>query len=276
MRSPLGPSILVVAAGLLASPALAGAWTQEKGDGYWQFSQRATRVGFYYDADGARVPIPTLTDLTSTFYFEYGASARVTPFAYVPFVERLTLASGDSLTSVADVDLGARIALLRKGRGVLSLQLTLGVPSGHSDPVQGLVTGDGEWNGIAMLQAGRSFAKAPVYISGEVGFNERTRGFSDEVRFGGEVGWTFHPRWSLTGRIRGVRSLHDGRPDAGTGTLGLYANDVEYLILTPQIAFSFRKDAWIAATVDTANGVRNSIGGPTYAITVSWKSRAAR
>ena len=269
-------AIVVSLAALVLSPAFAGAWTQEAGEGYWQFSQRATRVDFYYDADGARVPIPTLTDLTSTFYFEYGASRRVTPFAYVPFLEHQTLASGASLTGVADIDLGARIALLRKGRGVLSLQITLGIPTGHSEPVEGLATGDGEWNGIAMLQAGLSFAKAPVYISGEVGFDERTRGFSDEFRYSGEVGWTFHPRWSLTGRIRGVRSLHNGRPDAGTGTLGLYANDVEYLIFTPELAFAFRKDAWIAATVDTANGARNSIGGPTYAITVSWKSRAAR
>jgi hypothetical protein len=276
MRALVWCAVLVaVAAG---SPARAGAWPQEEGGGYWKFEQRATRVDFYEGADGEEVRIPTLFDAITSFYGEFGVTDRITPFAYVPFLEHLSLddAPGTSLTRPADCDLGVRIGVLKKGRGVMSVQLTLGVPSGDSTPEAGLVTGDGEWNLIAVLQGGGSFAKAPVYLSGELGFNARTRGYSDEVRFAAEVGWTFHPRWSLTGRVRGVFSLDDGRDDVGHDTLGLHANDVQYLIFTPEISFAARKDLWVGATIDTASFVQNSIGGPTYAVFVAWKSGGKR
>jgi len=254
--------------------ARAGAWTAERGEGYWKFDERVTVVDFYHDGSGAHVAAPGLGDYTTSFYGEYGATERVTPFAYTPFVEKLTLdLPGAGLTKPADIDLGVRIGLLKKGRGVLSLQFALGVPTGSAEPVDGLVTGDGEWNLVTLLQAGRSFASAPVYISGELGFNERTRGFSDEARFGFEVGWTFHPRWSLTGRVRGVFSLDNGDGVAGTQTLGLYANDVEYILYGPELGVALTKDLWLAARYDTAKRVRNSIGGPTYALSLAFKTR---
>ena len=200
---------------LYACPALAGAWTQGAGRSYFKLNEEIVRANRYYEPTGNRVNIPTKGAWTTSLYVEYGLTRRVTVFGYFPFVKHITVNRqigatsgfvffpGDKKTGIGDIDAGVRIGLRTGGPVVVSLQISIGLPTGDSRQRNGLFTGDGEFNQQIMLQAGRSLH--PFYISMEAGLNHRTGVYSEEFRYGFELGCAVHPRLTVAGRLGGSK-----------------------------------------------------------------------
>ncbi|MBM3263442.1 MAG: hypothetical protein FJY97_08465 [candidate division Zixibacteria bacterium] len=257
------------------SGAQAGAWTQEPGRGYFKLNGEIVRAGAYYEPTGNRVVIPTLSSYTARLYAEYGLTRRLTVFGYLPFVKRITLnrqvgASsgfvffpGDAKTGIADIDAGVRFGLIVRGPMVVSIQMGLGLPVGDDQQVNGLYTGDGEFNQQAMLQAG--YSRAPFYVSVETGLNHRTGRFSEEFRYGLEIGWTPHPRFTIAGHLRGVETLRNGNSTFMGGTGGLGGNNQRYMSFGPEAHISLTDRMGFTWSVQTATRGQNVLAAPVFA-----------
>ena len=136
-----------------------------------------------------------------------------------------------------------------------------GLPLGDSFSDQqevGLFTGDGEFNQLFSLQVGHSLWPTPGYLKGEIGFNNRESGFSDELRYALEAGFMIDERIGVSGWLRGVKALGTG--DEWT------LNDQQYVSFGPEINFYFTTNAGITAGVTKYTGARNLLDAPAWDI----------
>ena len=73
--------------------------------------------------------------------------------------------------------------------------------------------GDGEFNQLLTIDAGTSWQNnnTPLYANFSLGFNNRTNGFSDEVRYTAELGAKiFNQKLWVIGRVNAIESLKNG------------------------------------------------------------------
>ncbi len=267
----------------VAKSTHAGAWTQKRGHGFYKLEGRFIYAQRFFEPDGKLIDIPTLSDYTTSFYGEYGLSERFTLVAYVPFYKRIALNrqigensgfvyfAGDSASGVADSDVGFRLGLKQNGPTVLSARVLLGLPLGQDQQQSGLLTGDGEFNQLLALELGHSFYPLPLYFAGEAGFNNRTKGFSDEFRYAAELGYTFWRNVTLLMKFTGVASLKNGADNVRGGMGGLYANNVSYLALGPSLFYQINKNLGVTAGLEGATYGRNVLAAPSYSFGIYFK-----
>lgn len=273
----LGGLCLLMAMLLLVQPARADGWTLKRGRAYYKIGLYTFRATRYYDPGGALIQIPTLSDYTFSFYGEYGFTDRITVVAYVPFFERITLnkqvgstsgfvfSDGDAVTSIADPIIGVRFGLIQGGPTVLSARFNVGLPLGNDDQPSGLYTGDGELNQMIGLEAGHSFYPIPAYAIATIGFNQRSKGFSDEVVYSVEAGYTVANAFTFIARMRGVEPMRNGDPDIGGGR-GLYGNNQRFLSFGAELAYT-RNDAYgLSIGVEGVTRAQNVLSAPALSI----------
>ncbi len=226
---------------LLSAPLCDAGWTRKKGEGFFKLGLQMIRAKNFYEPNGNRTPITPLGDYTASLYAEYGIERWFTVTGYIPFYHSATLDrvvgrpsgteyfSGDRASGFADPDIGVRIALVQNSPTVLSAGISFGIPVGDFRQPNGLLSGDGEFNQRVTAEVGHSFYPLPMYAAGRIGFNNRTRGFSDEFLYSLQVGYTFEKVFTLSGSLRGVESLKNGDHLVIGGNNGLYANNQSYL-----------------------------------------------
>jgi protein XagA len=233
-------NLLFVILVFMWTPSLAGGgWPQPRKSGYFKLSQNFIRSPYFFAPDGSIVDITTIQLFTTSVYGEYGFTNRITGLIYFPFFVRNTLneiqynqsgniVPGDAFQSMGDTDIGIKYGLIVNKPIVLSASLILGLPLG--EPVGGssqiLQTGDGEFNQMIKLDASYSFYPKPFYVSGYAAFNNRTNNFSDEVRYGGEVGVTLKKFIPII-KLNVVQSLYNGNAEEAQN--GIFSNNTEYV-----------------------------------------------
>ncbi|MEM7037643.1 MAG: hypothetical protein AAF570_11740, partial [Bacteroidota bacterium] len=250
----------------------AGGWTQPEGGAFTKIGVMFTQATGVYDAHGEVTRIRTLSSYTTSFYGEYGFTKRLTGIAYVPFFVRNTLnrtvgrttgneiEPGAANNALGDADLGIRVGLITSPF-VLSVSATLGVPIGDYQDPNALLTGDGEWNQLIKLEAG--FGTRQWYMTGYVGINNRTRGFSEEFRYEIEGGVKFwKERFLFSFKLSGVESLNNG--NAVSNGMGLFANNVSFTAFTPELSY-VHNDRW-GITLGYLSAFRgvNVLAAPAY------------
>ena len=260
---------------LLVQPTHADGWVLKRGRGFYKVGYRMVRATQYYEPNGNRIQIPTLSDYTFSFYGEYGLTDGITVLAYVPFFERITLnqqvgrtsgfvfSEGDAESGIADPIVGARIGLIQDGPTVLSATFRLGLPFGNDTQPNGLLTGDGEFNQIVTLEAGHSFYPIPAYATASAGVNQRTQGFSDEVVYTLEAGYTVAERFTLAAKVRGVEPLRNGDPTVG-GQRGLNGNDQRYLAYGAELIYTHRDTYGLSVGVESVTRAQNVLSAAAF------------
>jgi len=195
--------------------------------------------------------------------------------AYVPFYKRITLNrqvgqqsgfvffEGDEASGIADADVGFRVGLRQNGPTVLSLGLKFGLPIGDDQQTNGLLTSDGEFNQSVSLQIGHSFYPIPVYFATEAGFNNRSMGFSDEFRYGFELGYTIINLTAIL-RATGVESLKNGDDSIMGGMGGLFANNQSFLAYGPELIYTMNDKLGISIGAETAILTENTLSGLVF------------
>jgi hypothetical protein len=270
---------------LLPGSIYANGWPQPKGHGFFKLDFSSIRARQFYGMDGNIYDIngagTLLGNYTAAFYGEYGLNNRLTAIAYVPFLVRNTVNEGVGAitgevlqpglenTAIGDVDLGLRVGLLRKGSWVLSASATLGIPSGDFENPDLLYTGDGEFNQLLKLEWG--YGQSRWYATGNIGFNNRTKGFSEEFRYHIEAGfWVLPGKLLASAKLAGVESFNNGDPN-GSGN-GLFSNNVEYT--SPQLALSYEhRQKWgITAQIAGAVSGRNVLAAPAISVGIYVKT----
>jgi hypothetical protein len=286
--------ILFFAAELLAD----GGWPQPRRQGYFKLGQSMIRARQFFSPDGSLVPITTTSIYTTSLYGEYGISNRFTGLLNAPLFVRATINNkestitgaiqpGDAFNSLGDIDLGLKYGLITNGPVVLSASLIFNLPSGQNvgGASELLQTGDGAFNQMLRLDASRSFYPAPIYATLFTAFNNRGAAdynfelgaqrvnYSDEFRWGGEIGWTPSEKLLLNLKWQQVISLFNGSGGGETGNSSIFGNNVEYFSLIPEINYTLAGNWGVSASLGTAWSGRNILGAPSFNVGVFWLLR---
>lgn len=177
-------------------------------------------------------------------YIRTGLNDKWTMTGYIPVVhtsQALQNVNGhytDSDTNIGDVNVSLERLLYRKNKFVLSADLTLGIPSG----VVGVVgSGDGEFNQQLRLLAGGGYKifNRSYYLKGYAGFNNRTEGFSDELRAGIETG-TKRGKFLLLTRLSTIQSLKN-KPRLPVGSNAVFGDRIERTVIGSEVNFELSK-----------------------------------
>lgn len=259
-----------------------GPWPQKPQSAFIKLGQWWINSPKFYNRDGEIIDITTTSLYSTSIYAEYGFTEKLTGIVYAPLFTRailnrqvdsnyMLIAEGDELNSVGDIDLGFRYNLLKKGAFVLSTGLTFGIPTGNPSggDTELLQTGDGEFNQLVNLSVGYSFYPLPMYATLDFGINNRTKNFSDELRYGAELGYSLQ-NFTFIVRALGVKSFFNGNDAALTGT-GLFNNNVEYLSIAPELIFQTGEHLGFSAGFGTALSGRSILAARTYQVGVFLK-----
>ena len=276
--------ILILIYFTVASIAIAGGgWPQPKNKGYFKLSQSYILSSRIFDGNGNVIDLtPSYGYFATSFYGEYGFTDRLTGIIYMPFFARATKTElqynqpgvptepGAALNSFGDTDIAIKYGLLVNKPIVVSATILFGLPLGDNGATNAnaLQTGDGEFNQILRVDASHSFYPKKFYVSAYAAFNNRTKGFSDEVRFGAEIGWTLKKFIPIL-KVSTVHSLFNG--DVGVVQNGVFSNNVEFISPALELNYQLTEKVGISAYMATALAARNILASPNFGLGVYLK-----
>ena len=252
-----------------------GPWNKKQGEGFFKLGQMAIVSDKYYTPEGTRQTIKTAGVYITSIYAEYGLNDKFTAVGFIPFFVRNTIneqqfaispntEEGDESNTFGDVNIGVQYGLKQNGPFVLSASLLLGIPSGETNGgrTQILQSGDGEFNQLLKVHGGYSFYPAPFYLAGAVGFNNRTKDFSDEFHFTFEAGSSIGKSVFAALKFGLIESFNNG--DATASQTGIFSNNLEYVTFGPEISVLLGKGFGVSASVFGALRGQNILGRPAY------------
>lgn len=291
MKSTFSPKTLLLsmlALLLTSSAALAGGgWPQKKGNAYIKLSQWWTVSNRHYTDLGLIDPNVTTGLFNTNIYAEYGFTNRLTGILYAPFFSRTymnniisgttgeTLVPGEALNGFGDSDIGIKYGLTKPGSkiavaGTILLGLPIGNDAGGSQ--QNLQTGDGEFNQLIQLDVGKSFQlgkNVNGYANALIGFNNRTNDFSDEFRYGLEVGaGLLDNRLWIAEKLNGTESFMNGATADQVTSTSVFANNAEIMALTTEVAVYATSRIGFAGSVTVPVRGKITFARPSYSLGV--------
>jgi protein XagA len=279
MKNPIKTIFyIILILSLTPSVSTAQAWTKSKGKGFYKLDFSSIKAADIFNTKGEVTPFRTLGNYTTSFYGEYGITDKITAVAYVPFFVRNVLnetkgnqtrniiEQGITNNNFGDMDLGFRFAL-PINKVAVSANLILGIPTGDAKQKNALFTGDGEFNQMLKLAAGTGGKR--WWGQTAVGFNNRTKGFSDEFRYDFEVGYKFfNDRFLAILKINGIESFNNG--SVSEANTGLFSNNVEYMGIGPEFLYyaNAQKTIGISARIAGATKGQNVLAAPSMSVGV--------
>ena len=280
--------LALVILGITVSNSFAGGpWVQQKGKGYYKLSEWWIVFDQHYTSAGLIDPNVT-TGIYNTFlYTEYGLSDRLTGIVNASVFSRNymnnlvskttgdVLVKGEGLNSIGDIDVELKYGLTKPGSSwTLAGSLTLGLPTGKKvgGELNNLQTGDGEFNQMMTLHAGRGLASignVASYISSYVGVNNRTQQFSEELRYGLEYGIGIADRkiW-LVGRLIGIESLKNGATAENITSTSIFANNTEFTSFSAEAIVYVSEKVGLSASFASAFKGEIIAAAPSYSVGV--------
>lgn len=257
-----------------------GPWPQLKGKGYFKLSEWWTIFDQHYTDTGLIDPNTTSGVFNTFLYGEYGLSDNLTVVANVPIFSRSTinnlrsrtsnevLVEGDAINSIGDIDLGVKYGF-NKESFPIAISATFGIPSGIASggKENNLQTGDGEFNQMIQLDAGKSFklGQTKLYATAFVGFNNRTQGFSEEFRYGAELGANLvEDKIWLVSKLNASESFKNGFTAETTTSTSIFANNSEFTSLGLELNVNLGKNFGFSA------GFASAIRGEIIAAAASY------
>ena len=264
-----------------------GGWPQPKGKGYFKLAEWWIKADQHYTDAGRIDPNITTAIYNTTFYGEYGITNRLTGIVYFPMFSRaLTynqvsnttgeiLIPGEAINSIGDTDISLKYGISKPGSPIaVSASVLFGLPLGQDvgGALNNLQTGDGEFNQMFRLDAGTSFklgANVPAYLNLYSGVNNRTNNFSDEFRFGMEVGFGLaKERLWLAGKLDGVESFRNGATAAQITSTSIFANNTEFTSFTFEAAYYVKDNLGFSVSYGTAFRGEIILARPSYSVGV--------
>ena len=273
--------IILLIVTITCSNSLFAQWSKGKGNGYYKLSAWYLKSNQHYTNTGAIDPNVTRTQFNTNVYAEYGIHNSIDIIAYVPFFSRTAqnnqisgttnsiTQKGESFNSFGDVDLGARYAFYRKGNWAADVKLLLGLPTGDSSGGSdgSFQTGDGEFNQYISTSLGysTSFGNLPFYAKSHIGYNNRSKGFSDEFRAGLEAGINlFNDKFWFITRLNIVKSFKNGTLSAANSNGSIFANNVEYTSFGLEGAYYITDKLGVSASFDSAFSGKVIAANPSF------------
>ncbi|NNC84577.1 MAG: hypothetical protein HKN75_00745 [Bacteroidia bacterium] len=275
---------------VISSTCIAGGpWTQEKGNGYFKISEWWVIYDQHYNKNGDIIKIPHSKIFNTTIYAEYGITNKLTgilnavPFSNVQgkIIVRDNMnnytTEVDEVTAMGNADLGLKYQLMSSENSLpLSATVLFGLPTGDNAAGEQntLQTGDGAFKVLAQLDAGNSFTLGNIngFGSAHFGYNLRSDDYSDELKFGVDLGLSFFDSkfWLIT-RINAVESLKNGSRNDDDGTSFIYANNTEYVGLALEGSYLLTDNIGISAEAAGAFRAENVAAAPSYSLGIFYQ-----
>ena len=250
-----------------------GGWTKKKGTGYYKISHWWVNAAKEYTFDGNTRTSPREGIYNTSIFAEYGINDRLTAIINLPYSKSVN--DQESISGIGDTDVAFKFRINKPdSKFALAYTFLLGLPlgdtAGGSDGT--LQTGDGEFNQLMRLDLSRSIplGKVNAYANVYGGYNNRTKNFSDELRFGFEVGAGFLESkiWTIL-RIDGVESLQNGAEStAASDGATIFANNTEYIATTYEIAGYITDNIGVTAAYGSVLSASLIFASPSYSLGV--------
>ncbi len=279
--------IYTIAILLISTSVFAGGpWPQSKGVGYFKLSECWTNFDQHFTDEGSIDPNNTTGIYNTAFYGEYGLTNRFTLIANANIFSRnvvnnqvsgtngSVIVAGDAYNGLGDIDLSIKYGLTGVGsKYPIAITATFGLPTGATNKGDfgNLATGDGEFNQILQIDAGTGFklGKHNAYASAYGGFNNRTNGFSNELRFGAEIGvGLLNSKLWLATKFNVVESRKNGETAETITNTSIFANNTEFASFSIEVNYYFSKRVGMSANF--AGAFRGEIiaAAPSYSVGV--------
>ena len=263
---------------LLPFIALSGGWPKKKGSGYYKLGYSIINGKHFYDELGDKIPLERgLNFNTLSVYAEYGVTDRLTAISYVPFATTAKLAmqtgaTSASITTLGDINVGFRYGLIVDKPTVLSISATFGLPTGRTSTStaggeESLQTGDGEFNQFVTLETGHSLDR-DFYASAFAGMNFRSNGFSDEIRFGGEIGHVSDALISIL-KFESINSLNNGDNTASANS-DIFNNNMELLSIAPELSLKLSDKFGLSINHTIYLSGKKTLASPNTTFGIFW------
>jgi hypothetical protein len=207
-RCRIGCAALLLALLARASPAAAGAWTQEAGRGEVIFSTRSTAATTRFDARGAPLRSGRFAKSDSRLALEWGLRDGTTLIGGLSGLAR-SLPAG--FEGVGAGHAGLRQRLWRADTTVVSVEALAGASGDRR--LLGGAAWDAPWHAEAALLAGRSGTLGgwPVFADARAAFRLAGGGRRHAARLDLTVGLRPAARWLVLAQAFGWRELGDDR-----------------------------------------------------------------
>ena len=249
-----------------------GPWAKEKGETFIFGFGHHIGAAFYAD-NNANIFETTQTLSVSGLhlYGEYGLGKQWEIGGHMPLLQfangiednsTLTGFSGNA-TGNGDLDIYLK-KQLNSGSISSSISVLFGIPLGNSNAGSNkdIMLGDGEFNQMLKVDFGGAFNEH-VYWIVFAGFNNRNSGFSDELHFGGEIGYN-GDKWLAALKCYSLNSMENGTEPAPFYP-GIYANNLEYFAIGPTIMRKWNNSGLII-DIGLAPYLRNIIAAPSFSV----------
>lgn len=274
--------LCVLASCAFYSSTAGGGWPQPKGKGYFKLYESWIIADRHFTNTGKIDPNVTTGLYNTNLYAEYGFTDKFTGVVHIPLFSRATvnnlisessgeiITEGDAINGLGDAQIGFKYGVTPKRRISIAPSLTFGIPLGISSGGRdgNLQTGDGEFNQIIRVDAGTGFnssGKAPIYVNAYAGFNNRTKGYSDEIRFGLEGGISLHEKKLIAiVRLDVVKSLFNGVASGEMITTSTFANNTEFSGIGMELNYKVSKRMGISAGVAGAFSGKIIMAAPAW------------
>ncbi len=273
--------LIKIIIGLLLIPVITngGGWTQPKGASFFILEYRFLKSSKYLDGSGVHKQIPELTDASFNLYGEYGLTEKLTLSLNFPFYKMLNkdvsfrpeiYGNLEERSGVGDLDFGIRYKVYSFGQTVLSAALLFGIPV-SKDEESVLPLSDGEFNQLFGFEIGHSFYPANAYLTGEVKFNNRTEGFSDQLYYAVEAGYNLFENLLVNVRLHAIQSLHNGNRQNSESLL-LFANNQQFIAYKFGAFYNLMENMGITASFESGIIAYNIQSAPVLTLGLFIKS----
>lgn len=273
---------------LLSVPALyaGGPWTQSKGNSYIKLSEWWVVFDQHYTDVGLIDPNITTGVFNTFLYAEYGITDRLTAIANGALFSRNymnnvkssatneTIIKGEVLNSIGDFDIGVKYGLTQPGGSIpMAIGITLGLPLGATGKGElgALQTGDGEFNQMIQFDIGKGFQlnELPAYVSSYAAINNRTNGYSEEFRYGLEVGiGLFKRKLWLSSKLNGIESFQNGNTAETVTSTSIFANNSEFTSIAFEANYLITNKFGLSINYATAFFGKIIAAAPSYNVGV--------
>jgi len=263
-----------------------GPWTAKKGNSYIKLSEWWLVFDQHYTDVGLVDPNITTGIFNTFIYTEYGITDKFTAILngallsrnYMNNVRSIAtneiIIKGEAINTIGDFDVGLKYGLTKPGANIpMAIGFILGLPIGATGKgtLGALQTGDGEFNQMIQFDIGKGFQikKQPAYFSIYTAFNNRTNGYSEEFRYGAEVGvGLLSGKLWLSSKLNGIKSFKNGETIETVTSTSIFANNSEFTSIAFEANYLITQKFGLSVNYATAVSGKIIAAAPSYNVGV--------
>lgn len=271
-------SLFLILIFVIPSTMSAGPWTRKAGTGFLQLGfSTIPYKKVYNDQSTKELVNGTVSNSVVQLFGDVGITDELAVTAAIPvvFISAKDLQgagpSSPSNSGIGDINLALRYGFYNQNGWAITGTSLFGLPTGDDTNVDGLLTGDGEFNVALGFAIGRSLYPAPAFASAELSYDIRSKNFSNDILYNIEVGYGL-----MEQRLYVILQMSGRKSTSSKATVitpasrfGLNTQNQEFNAIIPKLFYHAGGGWGVSVSLATATHGRNVAGGFVFAAGVS-------